>query len=361
MRIEPYFSLICVNLKVPPSAYLLAENFRGTPPSPAVAMLSRSGEDDPLRSFAHEIGAELAVFGDLALLEQAYRFAVAEPGAIGKTIAAVRLIERLSPQQSSGESAKQDLLIRLTTQIESATCEDVLALRNLVLSAYRKPASLWASLSQWVATSSFPPAQDNAFRSMIADTTGTDATQEWRAAVASGLTVAAADKSNSLARGLWRWIESTPEMIKALWPVIGKVAGMEERLVGSAPPRLQPKVAQPIVDFASKEPLYSLHAVLVSAFCNPVEAARLQLKVAPPATIDSIRLALRNASPREVVASATEIADPRLIVLAGEAVSTTPGLLVDFDLTTGFQPSELFAGVEAGDEASAFRFDKTLV
>jgi len=202
------------------------------------------------------------------------------------------------------------------------------------MTAFRQPASVWNSLSRWVGTNSFPAAQDSAFRSMIADAAGTEAAQEWRAAVVGGLNKAAEAQGTSFTRAFWRWIECAPPLVTTLWPAISKITRVEERLVGSAPLRLEPKTVQPLVDFAMKERLYLLHAAIVSAVYSPAEAVRHQLKIAPLDMSDTIRLALRSASPRDVVACAAETADPRLIVLAAEAVSTAPTLLVDFDLST---------------------------
>ncbi|MCA6115200.1 hypothetical protein J6524_09850 [Bradyrhizobium sp. WSM 1738] len=329
-------ALVCT----PPSlstrwqGHLLAESFRSTTPSPAVTMLSGSEGNHPLRTFANSLGTELTSFGDLALLEQAYRFAVVQPNVIDNTIAAVRLIGRLSPDPKFGDSAKRELIKRLNLQLETARGADVLALRNLVMTAFGEPTSLWSSLSRWLERNSFPVRQDDAFRSIVSDGMGNEAAQEWRSAVIGGLVKAAETRNGAFEKAFWRWVEEAPELATALWKAVGAVAGLEECLVRFAPAKLRQKAGQAIAEFVLEEGLYQLHAAIVSAIFSPGEAVRVHLKVVPASLTDTIPVVLRNASDHDVLVCATELMDRRLVELAAEAVSRAPNLLVAFDLST---------------------------
>lgn len=313
----------------------LLEASDSKPASLAAAMLGGHSAGDTLRSFADQIGAELTSFSDLPLLEQAYRLAVLEPDTIGNTVAAVRLAERLSPNSTSGATDKAHLLKRLVLHLESATADDVLPLRNLVLRGFKQAERLWAGLDSWAAKNAFPAAQDVSFRSLIADAMeASGSTEDWRKAMLGGLSAAARAQGTAFASAFWRWAEADPAIVGPLWKLVEANKGLEDRLVNVAPQKLKREAAQPILERAREERLYRLHGATASAAYCPGDALRLQVAVEPPPAADGVRLALRNATPREVVACAVDIADPRVIHLAAQSVTKTPALLADVDLSS---------------------------
>ncbi|WBB56032.1 effector-associated domain EAD1-containing protein [Verrucosispora sp. WMMD573] len=304
-------------------------------PTLAAAMLSGSSEGEALRSFTDRIGAELTSFSDLSLLEEAYRLTVLKPDTIANTVAAVRLVGRLSPTTAHGADDKASLMGRLTSHLGNATADDVLPLRNLALRGFDQAERVWAELENWAARNSFPAAQDPAFMLVIADAMeASESTEDWRTAVLGGLSRSARAQGAAFVTAFWRWAEADPAIVKLLWKVVEADTGLEDRLVSVAPQRLKCDAARPILEHARQEHLYRLHGATASAAYDPAEAVRLQVAVEPPpAAADGVRLALSKATPREVLVCAAKVVDPRVIQLAAEQVAQTPTLLADEDLS----------------------------
>jgi hypothetical protein len=305
------------------------------PGSLAAAVLTGHDESTVLRSFAEAIGAEVTVFSDLPLLEQAYRLTTKAPDTIGNTITAVRLVQRLSPEPSLGTSGKADLLQRLLHHLGTATTDDVLTLRNLDMQGFEHAQSIWAQLAMWTGDNTFPPAQDMSFTTMIRDAANPSRSMhQWREAVLGGLWNAARAPGLAFARAVWRWAAADPELLRPLWTAAKPDGALEDRLVETAPRRLPLGAAQHMLDLACEERLFRLHGVAVSTAFTPYEAARLQLAAEPHPTADGLELALRNATPEQTVRCTIDIGDPRMIDLAGAYAARTPTLLADVDLST---------------------------
>lgn len=312
----------------------LLDRFARSAPSLASEMLNGHDTGEPLRAFADMIGAELASFGELALLEQAYRFAVLEPDLIGNTIAAVRLTERLSPDLNRGEAGKGSLLNHLTLQLEGATPNDFLPLRNLRLQGFTQTEPVWEALAHRVGKSPFLEGDDAAFLNVVADALTADkASGEWRGAVLDGLAVAARASVKAFPSALWRWAAANPALTGPLWSQLGVDKALEERLVQVAPQTLGRDAARPILAIAAKKGLYRLHGAVAAAAYTPIEAVRLQLSVEPTPSSQGVPLALGRASPAQIVACAIDVGDLRLVPLAADVVAKKPELLAKIDMS----------------------------
>lgn len=333
---KPEPVLVCT----PPS---LAPRWRGyrmvTAPgaqggSLAADLLSGRGRGKVLGDFARKLGAELASLGDLPLLEQAYRFAVVEPDTIGNAITAVRLAERLSPDPAQGISEKTELLDRLLHHVETAAADDMLPLRNLSLHGFGHAEQLWSGLKRWMSGNAFPPAQDTGFMPMIAYAAEpAESGEHWRRAVLGGLSAAARAQGHAFAEAFWRWTAADPAILRQLLTAIELGHPLENRLVSTAPRALASQAAEPIMDLAREQRLYQLHGVAASASLRPGAAARIQAALEPPPAADGIRLALRKATPGEIVECAIGLADSRVISLAAQSVAKSPSLLADVDMS----------------------------
>ncbi|MFD8974341.1 effector-associated domain EAD1-containing protein [Streptomyces sp. NPDC059593] len=305
------------------------------PGSLAAAALTGHEQGALLRAFADEIGAETTAFGELPLLERAYRLTTDAPDTIDNTITAVRLVQRLSPEPTRGTSGKAKLLQRLLHQLETATTGDVLTLRNLEMQGFEHAQAVWTQLETWTGNNTFPPAQDASFTAMIQDATHTSkSTRQWREAVLGGLRKAARTPGPAFAHAVWRWIAADPELSRPLWKAAGPDNALEGRLVETAPRTLPLGAAQHMIDIAREEQLFQLHGAAVSTAFPPCEAARLQLAAEPHPIADGLELSLRNATPEQAVRCSIDIGDPRMIDLAGNYAARTPILLLDLDFST---------------------------
>jgi hypothetical protein len=304
------------------------------PATLSAALLVGRDEGASLLQFGDLIGAEIVSFSDLSLLEQAYRFAELEPDTFVHTATAIRLIERLSPDPTKGAAAKGSLLERLQLHLESADANAILTLRNLELRGFPAHSGVWERVQRCVEMSTFPAAEDSPLLILISDAVvGRSAIAPWREAVAHGLRAAAGRAGGGFALGFWRWAEISPSLLSALAKSVDLNRELEALLADAAPSIISAESAQAVLRLASERRLPDLHAVAASALYSVAEAARAQIKMeGTDRRARGLTLALRNATPEELVASATEISDPQLLDLAAAAVARRPGLLATADM-----------------------------
>ncbi|AGA08858.1 hypothetical protein CN151_29520 [Sinorhizobium meliloti] len=300
----------------------------------AAAVIDGSEPGVEIRTFANSIGAELATFDELPLLEQAYRMASTGDAGISRVLAAIRLVERLSPDSSRGEAEKRVLVNRIVEALPRAKPSDILPLRNLSMTGFTTAQNVWKALEAWSEKYAFPAVEDADVLIVLRDALlDGDACAEWRDAVADGLNRSACSTSGAFATGFWRWATIDPAISAPLLALAQPDGVVETRLVEAAPPKLDRKGADAILRYASKHALLLLHAVAASAGLPPIEAARLQCKIQPGTDIATMRLALRGANQNEIIDCAVEISDQRIMRMAGEEVAATPSLLAGRDLT----------------------------
>lgn len=301
----------------------------------AAAVIDGSDAGDEIRNFANSIGAEITSFDELPLLEQAHRMASTEGAGMSRVLAAIRLVERLSPNPIQGETEKRLLVERIVGSLPRAKTSDILPLRNLSLTGFATARTLWKALETWSEKYAFPPSEDADVILMLRDALfDVDACTEWRRAVTVGLTRSAHSTSGKFPIGFWRWAKVDHDISAPLLELVQPDGATEMRLAEAAPEQLDRTAAAPIIRYASKHQLLSLHAVAVSAGLPPVEAARLQCEIQSGTNLATIRVALRGATQEEVIDCAAEIGDKRILRLAGEAVAEDPSLLVGRDITS---------------------------
>ncbi|MGM4881646.1 GAP1-N1 domain-containing protein [Rhizobium leguminosarum] len=299
----------------------------------AAAVIDGSEAGAAIRAFAKCIGAELATFEELPLLEQAHRMASTNDAGISRVLAAIRLVERLSPDASRGEDNKRELVNRIVEALPRAKPSDILALRNLSLIGFPAARSVWKALEAWAGKYAFPPCEDDDVLLILRDALlDCDARAEWRHALTEGLYQSAHSTSGRFAIGFWRWATVDHAISAPLLALAQVDRAVEGRLVEAAPVQLDPKAADPVIGYASKHELLSLHSVTVSAGLPPIEAARLQCKLQSSSDLTTMRLALRRANQNEIIDCAVEIGDQRIMRIAGEKVAETPSLLSGLDL-----------------------------
>lgn len=345
----PQPSLVCTPASLVGrwQGHRLLDRFMSDVTSLASGLLSGNGAGEPVRTFAEMIGAEPSSFSELPLLEQAYRLAVLEPDSISNAIAAVRLVERLSPDLSHGEVGKGNLLNHLILMLESASPSDILTLRNLQLHGFAQSERVWTALVHRLADNPFLDSQDAAFRNVVTDALKADkASAEWRRAVLDGLSGAAHKSEEPFPAALWRWAEADPALTEPLWSHLGVSKPLEVRLVQVAPTQIGRDAVKPILAYAKKNGLFQLHGASAAAAYAPLEAIRLQVSVEPMHANDGIRMALKRAMPAQVVACAVEVGDPRLVLFAANAVAKKPELLAKIDMSNNLARAIWAAALE---------------
>ena len=304
------------------------------PASLAAAILSGHENAVPLLEFMQGIGSQPTTFRDLRLAEQAYVLNIGAP-TVERRVGALRLIEKLSPDQDVGGDGKNVLVRQLCELVPAASAKDILLLRNLKLSGFRSPSRVWKAVKAWAAKNSYPQDQDVEMLSVLTDAMGsTAAVQEWRTAVLDGSATAMGSRKSFFFAAFWRWLQIRPKTVATLFHHVPAAAGIEDRLVDTTPSKLDEASAAALVTLAISRDWLRLHGAVLSSSCSPSDAVRRQVAVdTDPSVLVGLRLALRNANAMEVVKCALKIDDPRMQQLAGERVAKTPTLLVGVDIS----------------------------
>ncbi len=300
----------------------------------AAAMLCGDPAGEPVREFATSICADVTTFGELMLLEQAYRYFAQSSTAKESKLPGIRLISRLSPGPDRGISSKAGLLRQYVMQIESDGDKELLPLRNMDLSGFSSPGLVWDAVSRWIEANQFPALQDQVFVVVVRDMlTQGNASSDWQNAVGAGFAACGRSATDEFYRALWRWVVAAPTLLASLWTKIGIDIAHEDILVRCAPIKLEKDVAESVMAYAALRGLYLLHGVAVAGAFSNEEAIRRQLLVEPVESSAGVRHILRQAAPAEILPLAVDLEDGRLIALATELVAKQPSLLTNVDMS----------------------------
>lgn len=301
----------------------------------AAAMIDGSEAGAKLRQFAMRIGAELDNFDVLRLLEQAHLLITAKPDAVGCLVPAVRLVQNLSTDPTKGNEEKRAIIDRLIAILPGARPEEILTLRNLSVPGFATGMRIWQEIEQWFERSNYPTAADPDLAQAVIDAIVLEeALPSWRDAVRNGLEKSSRKTDGEFPSAFWRWAAQDLRTPPALITFVHDDRATVARLVEAAPRELAPAVAEPILGAAARLKLYGLHAVTASASMQPAAAARAQSAIEPGEDVSSMRLALRRATPGEILDVAAQIDDTRVLRLAVEATVRTPALLAKRDMST---------------------------
>jgi len=318
----------------------------------AAAMIDGSETGVPLRQFADRIGAKLDGFEDLPLLEKAYLMASATPESVPRLLAAVRLVERLSPDPGDGEIEKRVIIDRLVSVLPKSAPSEVLALRNMAFPGFATGGLIWRGLEERLVRSSYPQSEDADLCEILHDALiAAHAQQPWRDAVTRGLKEAAHEASGTFQLGFWRWAATDPTVSAPLIMLVHGDSRAVEGLVDVAPISLPQLAAKPILASSAEFELFRLHAVAASASMSPVDAARTQSAVEPGYDVAAMRLALRRAKPTELLDCVGEVDDERVLRIAGERVAKKPSLLANRDMSSPANRRIWVAALEANPES----------
>jgi hypothetical protein len=301
--------------------------------SRAAEILSGGAGAEPVLRFAREIGARVNDLTELPLLERAHELASALMPTFDECVGVLRLVERLSPEPTTGVAEKGRLVERLTSRMPTATARDILLLRNLVTQALPAGDAIWAALRMWAARNQFAQAEDGTLLSAIDDALSTDAAiQTWRESLLVGVSEASRSSFSPFPAAFWRWADARPATLTALFDHLSADHDLDARLAQAAPIRLHQAAGDVVMALALAKGYMGLHGAAASLTLTPQEAIERQLSVdSDPANMDGLRAALRLATSVQVLDAALATADPRVLAIAGEKVAQEPSLLRDCD------------------------------
>lgn len=331
----PSPSLICTprNLAARWTGYKiipLSEEF--ALPTAAASLLVGDTFGHRVLDFATGLGLEMKSFTDLGLVEQAYSV-YGQGDNLEAMISVVRLVERLSPTTEAGALQKQKLLNDLLRLIPTASSAQVLLLRNFSITKIAGIEHLWKQLSLWMQKNSYAEANDASLVTVIenalSETAGVD---EWRQAVLIGLHAASLSLSSAFPNAFWRLTSLNVVLAMHLFELLGADSTLENRLNETVPKHLPKDASEQLMKSSLAKGWLQLHGSVAAAGYSLEEAVRRQLDVdIAPSLLDGLRAATRLASTSDVIECAVRWNDPRLIVLAAEAVVRQPQALEPCD------------------------------
>jgi hypothetical protein len=304
--------------------------------SPASAVLCGEEIGRALLKFRDDSGSRLSQLADLKMLEAAYKLSIASPQSFEQIVSSLRLVEKLSPDPTMGRTWKAKNLETLCQLLTVATTGHVLLLRNLPLTSITQSNRIWAAVEAWEALNQCSPSDDsNMIRILENSLDPSKAIVEWRSAILTGFANALRAGSSEFIGGLWRWLKQRHTIAASLFDQVPIEQSVEARIAGLAPDVLSKTLAEDLMQSSVSRNWLRLHGAVASAAFTPIEAVRRQLSVdLNPGDMAGLRLALRKATPNQILACACELEDLRLVELASETVSVEASLLRDVDFSS---------------------------
>ncbi len=299
----------------------------------AAAILTGAADATPVLAFGRAIGADLGDLANLRLLERAWALAEAAASEPQRAIAALRLVEGLSPDPSAGADAKRSLVAQVARGLRSAATDQALRLRNVSGAAMPSMGQVWSALGEWVAAHPFDVREDTAMLALVRDAmNGRDAVRPWSEAVTAGLAAAARADPAPLAAAFWRWAETEPATAAALLRLLAPDDGTEGRFAEAAPDAIGRESGVLLTSEAARLGMRVLHGAAAGAAFRLQEAARMQLAVdGGLGSLAGFRMALRRATAADAVACALAIRAAALVEFAGERAAAEPSALRGID------------------------------
>lgn len=301
----------------------------------AAAVLVSATAPDSLRAFADDMGIEQRTLSRLTLIVRAYEMVSAD-ATFEEIVGALRIIDHLSVDPTSGRKAKNELIARLVAVMPDATAKQMMGLRNLALPGFGAIAQVWAAAEAWLSKYALStPAADKALTALVgAICEPGSAIEQWQSAFAKGLHTLASRNQQGFAKAIWIWMGARPDQTAAVLDFAPSRKEMEDALIADIPSVLACDVTVLRAELVKRSWL-RLHGTVAALTLSAIEAVESQLAVdTAPEHSAGIAAALGKASPQEVVAIAIKHMDLRLDALATALIATTPSVLRHYDFSS---------------------------
>ncbi len=335
---SPVPSLVCtpVNLAMRWSGYPIVALDTGRDAlTPAGALLAARESGETIRQLAQALAIELTSFGQLTLLDKFHSLSENGETSFATNLAKLRLVEVLAGGEPKHAIGRRDLLTAIVDELPNARAQQIRALRNLTLTSFEEPETLWHVVREWTSRYSFPAEDDAECVELICDAYDPEkATQLWGTAIKTGLESAKQDVHGGFGAAFWRYTAIVaPAKFESLFKALALQPSQEINLIARAPTAIPNEIAKHLLLATPGKRLFKLHAVIACLHLDPMEAARAQLRVEPPsADITTLGLALKKAVPKELVSIALSLEDKRLIALAAESAAANLSALSDIQI-----------------------------
>ena len=256
---------------------------------------------------------------------------MAGEGGLAEHIDGLRLACHLASEPGLGGAVKEALVGRAVEALRTADPADVRMARNLDLSAAAGQGEFWAALSDWAAERMWEAKDAVAIGRILDDAFSNRPTPDWRDAVTKGALEATGRPTATIAKRLWSILPGDPDVLARLSEGRFRTQRLEKALVAAAPTQLEGPSAATLAAAALGCGMALLHAACCAAGMEPSAAIARHLADAP-ATAESVAIAARRASGRQLVEAAVSQDSEALALLAAAAAAARPTLLAKLDV-----------------------------
>lgn len=327
--------------KIPPTLVCTPEQLRArwinhriinpedqAPSSEAARLIAGQRDAAPILKLAADFGLEIRSLKELVRFERLHHL-LASDGDFDAILAAVRLVDGLSNDSTLASGKKTQLIERLIAEIPSASCRQLLLMRNLALAGFADTEPLWAAVVNLVQNMNFAVGDDSDLTEMVLAAIDPDlAFPPWRAAVKAGLAAAARQEQVALYGAVWRWAERSPTAFFGMVDILPAELSIEQRLADEAPNKLKGPAPDELLTPLLKKRWLVAHGAVLASIKQPLEAVRQQLKVDKDSRNGAgLHSALRHASPAQVFECTMAFKDLRLIGLCVDVALDHPTIL----------------------------------
>lgn len=320
----------------------LAQRWKGrtiidpTQPPPPASEVARSiltpSSADEIAAYANAYGIIVRSLSEFGLLQKSWEIGKSGSSEYGVLLAQLRFVMTLSPQREPGAEQKAVLVADLARAVDSANTTQISALRNINLATWGCGDPLWAAVRAWAtraAALETDAADDIAiWRNATAD----GAQSAWALAVREGLEEAAKSADGAFCVAWWRRWTAAPELITPVFALLPTKKKMQDALVLTAPQTIDETLAEPVMGAAAGKKWWALHATVARRSLALSAAVKRQLAVdTDQAYTAGFAILFEGLPAHDLLATAVDVEDARLIAMAGDAAAADPTLLEPFD------------------------------
>jgi hypothetical protein len=265
----------------------------------------------------------------LKRLEQYVR--MREEGTVDSIRAAVRLLNAMIPRPEQSAIEKASVFGALVQKTIEGSEEDVLALRNLDVSAFETGSEgLRKAIAGWLRGQ---VVQDRGGvlvgRAILVEN------QPWKQLARAALGDAFTPWKPDHARLLWRWWIADAALVTPSEVLIPEgPSQVEGDFTLSIPKEILSPLCSPVLLLCRRRGWCLLHSAVLTADpdLTPIERLRSQLEIQPDLkAMAGLHETASQMTSSELIDAALIIQDPRVVGLAGEAVKREPKLLQNID------------------------------
>ncbi len=315
------------------------------PSSNIERLLLGQGNIQELESFMHEADIKRVPLSKVGLIHQAYEYYTRPDWESSLQIVRplARLMAEIAPDPESNINLKTKIITQLQSLTIHGTVDDILALRNFNVAAFRGSDSLLASTIKTWGTHYFASLQMKHASDISRLLEGRPSADRkyWNGSVnqiLQSVLMTPSSWKNTTAGIIWKiWIEK-PSLVTETASFFGNEPSVEGYLVSTCPPKIAAALGKVICVVAANRSWLRLHAAALAGYADIHIAFEQQIQIdTHPEYSDGIReLAMRYAnagSAQTMLELLMHTRDKRSSLVAGQLCAQYPSLLQTLDLS----------------------------